>query len=114
IDKGRTWVKLSVTYDSSKVGPPTYADVNKIGEAYVKAAPERMLWEAIGRTRTRPPSLMMPGCSTFSPNGRRASPHAGVSWSRTRKFSTASRKPLEHLAWQRTGLRLSATVCLRS
>jgi predicted TIM-barrel fold metal-dependent hydrolase len=44
IDKGRTWVKLSVTYDSSKVGPPTYADVNKVGEAYVKAAPERMLW----------------------------------------------------------------------
>jgi predicted TIM-barrel fold metal-dependent hydrolase len=44
IDKGRTWVKLSVTYDSSKVGPPTYADVNKVGEAYVKAAPERTLW----------------------------------------------------------------------
>ena len=44
IDKGRTWVKLSVTYDSSKIGPPTYADVNKVGEAYVKAAPERMLW----------------------------------------------------------------------
>jgi predicted TIM-barrel fold metal-dependent hydrolase len=44
IDKGRTWVKLSLTYDSSKVGPPTYADVNKVGEAYVKAAPERMLW----------------------------------------------------------------------
>jgi len=33
-----------VTYDSSKVGPPTYADVNKVGEAYVKAAPERMVW----------------------------------------------------------------------
>ena len=44
IDKGRTWVKLSITYDSSKVGPPAYADVNKVGEAYVKAAPERMLW----------------------------------------------------------------------
>jgi D-galactarolactone isomerase len=44
IDKGRTWVKLSVTYDSSKVGPPTYADVNKVGQAYVQAAPERMVW----------------------------------------------------------------------
>jgi len=44
IDKGRTWVKLSVTYDSSKIGPPSYADVNKVGEAYVKAAPERMVW----------------------------------------------------------------------
>jgi D-galactarolactone isomerase len=44
IDKGRTWVKLSVTYDSTKVGPPTYADVNKVGQAYVQAAPERVVW----------------------------------------------------------------------
>jgi D-galactarolactone isomerase len=44
IDKGRTWVKLSVTYDSSKDGPPGYADVNLIGQAYVKAAPERLVW----------------------------------------------------------------------
>jgi D-galactarolactone isomerase len=44
VDKGRTWVKLSVTGDSSLVGPPTYADVNKVGRAYVQAAPERMLW----------------------------------------------------------------------
>jgi D-galactarolactone isomerase len=44
IDKGRTWVKLSVTYDSSKDGPPTYADVNKVGKAYVDAAPERVVW----------------------------------------------------------------------
>ena len=44
IDKGRTWVKLSITYDSSKDGPPGYADVNKVGQAYVKAAPERMVW----------------------------------------------------------------------
>jgi len=44
IDKGRTWVKLSVTYDSSQDGPPGYADVNRIGQAYVKAAPERLVW----------------------------------------------------------------------
>jgi len=44
IDKGRTWVKLSVTYDSSKVGPPTYADANAVGRAYVQAAPERLVW----------------------------------------------------------------------
>jgi D-galactarolactone isomerase len=44
VDKGRTWVKLSITYDSSKIGPPTYADVNKVGAAYVEAAPERMVW----------------------------------------------------------------------
>jgi D-galactarolactone isomerase len=44
VDKGRTWVKLSVTYDSSKDGPPTYADVTKVAQAYVQAAPERMVW----------------------------------------------------------------------
>jgi len=44
LDKGRTWVKLSVTYDSSKDGPPGYADVNRVGQAYVKAAPERLVW----------------------------------------------------------------------
>jgi predicted TIM-barrel fold metal-dependent hydrolase len=44
VDKGRTWVKLSVTHDNTKDGPPTYADVNKVGQAYVQAAPERMVW----------------------------------------------------------------------
>jgi predicted TIM-barrel fold metal-dependent hydrolase len=44
IDKKKTWVKLSVTYDSSKVGPPSYADVNEVGKAYVKSAPERLVW----------------------------------------------------------------------
>jgi predicted TIM-barrel fold metal-dependent hydrolase len=44
IDKGRTWVKLSSAYQDSKVGPPSYADVMGLAQAYVKAAPERMLW----------------------------------------------------------------------
>ena len=44
IDRGRTWVKLSSAYQDSKVGPPTYADVSKVAQAYVKAAPERMVW----------------------------------------------------------------------
>ena len=44
VDKGRTWVKLSVTYDNTKDGPPTYADVNKVAQSYVQAAPERMVW----------------------------------------------------------------------
>jgi predicted TIM-barrel fold metal-dependent hydrolase len=44
VDKGRAWVKLSVTRDNTKDGPPTYADVNKVGQAYVQAAPERMVW----------------------------------------------------------------------
>jgi len=44
LDKGNTWVKLSGAYQDSKVGPPTYADVNELAQAYVQAAPERMLW----------------------------------------------------------------------
>lgn len=44
VDKGRTWVKLSVTYDNTKDGPPGYADVTTVAQAYVKAAPERMVW----------------------------------------------------------------------
>jgi predicted TIM-barrel fold metal-dependent hydrolase len=44
IDKGRTWVKLSGAYQDSKVGAPTYADTIPIAQAYVKAAPERMVW----------------------------------------------------------------------
>jgi D-galactarolactone isomerase len=44
VDKGRTWVKLSVTYDNTKNGPPGYADITGVAQAYVKAAPERMVW----------------------------------------------------------------------
>ena len=44
IDKGRTWVKLSGAYISTKVGPPTYADSTAVAQAYVKAAPERLVW----------------------------------------------------------------------
>jgi len=44
VDKGRTWVKLSVTYDNTVDGPPGYADVTKVAQAYVKAAPERTVW----------------------------------------------------------------------
>jgi D-galactarolactone isomerase len=44
IDKGRTWVKISGAYIETKVGPPTYADASKVARAFVRAAPERMLW----------------------------------------------------------------------
>ena len=30
VDKGRTWVKLSVTYDNTKDGPPGYADMTRV------------------------------------------------------------------------------------
>jgi D-galactarolactone isomerase len=44
VDKGRTWVKLSVTFDNTKDGPPGYADITRVAQDYVKAAPERMVW----------------------------------------------------------------------
>jgi predicted TIM-barrel fold metal-dependent hydrolase len=44
IDKGKTWVKLSGVYQDTKVGPPTYADMSEVARAYLKAAPERMVW----------------------------------------------------------------------
>ena len=44
LDKGRTWVKLSGAYIDSKIGAPTYADATAVARAYVKAAPERLVW----------------------------------------------------------------------
>jgi predicted TIM-barrel fold metal-dependent hydrolase len=44
IDKGRTWIKLSGAYANSKVGPPSYPEATKIAQAFVKAAPERLVW----------------------------------------------------------------------
>src|SRR5258708_598237 len=40
----RTYVKLSGAYIDTKIGPPSYADATKIAQAYVKAAPERLVW----------------------------------------------------------------------
>lgn len=44
IDKGRTWVKVSGAYSNSKIGPPHYPEATKIAQAFVKAAPERLVW----------------------------------------------------------------------
>jgi predicted TIM-barrel fold metal-dependent hydrolase len=44
IDKGRTWVKLSGAYANSTVGPPSYPEATRIAQAFVKAAPERLVW----------------------------------------------------------------------
>lgn len=45
LDKGRTWVKLSGTvFHGGKPGSPTYADLTAIAQAYIRAAPERMVW----------------------------------------------------------------------
>ncbi len=44
LQKGKAWVKLSGAYMDGKVGPPTYADRTAIAQAYVKEAPERLVW----------------------------------------------------------------------
>lgn len=44
ISKGKTWVKLSGAYSNSKIGPPDYPEATKVALAFVKAAPERMVW----------------------------------------------------------------------
>jgi D-galactarolactone isomerase len=44
VDKGRAWVKVSGAYHDSKVGPPDYADTSAVARAFIKAAPERMIW----------------------------------------------------------------------
>ena len=42
--KEKAWVKLTGPYILSKVGPPTYADSTLIAKAYVKEAPQRLVW----------------------------------------------------------------------
>ena len=44
LENGRTWVKLSAPYETSKKGPPLYPDVGELAKALVKAAPERCVW----------------------------------------------------------------------
>jgi predicted TIM-barrel fold metal-dependent hydrolase len=44
MDKGRAWVKLSGAYSNSQVGPPAYPEAATIARAFVKAAPERLVW----------------------------------------------------------------------
>jgi predicted TIM-barrel fold metal-dependent hydrolase len=63
IDKGRTWVKLSGAYSNSKVGPPAYPESTKIAQAFVKAAPERLVWGSDwphpGVTTTKPDDALL-------------------------------------------------------
>jgi D-galactarolactone isomerase len=42
LDRGRAWMKLSGAYMIAK--PPDYAEAGAIARAYVRAAPERMVW----------------------------------------------------------------------
>lgn len=44
LDSGRVWVKLSAPYETSKAGPPDYADVGALAKPLLAAAPDRMVW----------------------------------------------------------------------
>jgi D-galactarolactone isomerase len=44
LERGRTWVKLSAPYETSRVGPPRYDDVTALASAIARANPERCLW----------------------------------------------------------------------
>lgn len=44
LQQGKAWVKLSGAYMYRKIGPPTYADAGTVVRAYVKEAPERLVW----------------------------------------------------------------------
>ncbi len=59
LDTGRTWIKLSAPYETSKVGPPHYDDVGALAKELVKKAPERMLW-ASNWPHPTPPAHLKP------------------------------------------------------
>jgi predicted TIM-barrel fold metal-dependent hydrolase len=44
VDRGNTWIKLSGAYHDSHVGAPGYEDSGELVGAWVRQAPERMVW----------------------------------------------------------------------
>jgi D-galactarolactone isomerase len=44
LDSGRTWVKLSAPYETSKSGAPRYEDVSVLARGLVARNPERCVW----------------------------------------------------------------------
>lgn len=44
LDQGKAWLKLSGAYVNTLVGPPAYPDATAVAQAYVTAAPERLVW----------------------------------------------------------------------
>jgi D-galactarolactone isomerase len=44
VQKGKAWVKLSGAHADTKIGPPTYADSTAVAQAFVREAPQRLIW----------------------------------------------------------------------
>lgn len=59
LDSGKTWVKLSAPYETSKVGAPRFDDVGALAKELVRKAPERMLW-ASNWPHPTPPAHLKP------------------------------------------------------
>ena len=87
IDNGRTWVKLSGAYQDTRTGPPTYADVSRVAQAYVKASPERMVWGSDWPHPTEKADAKPDDGVLFDlrPTGRLTKRCATASWSTTRR-----------------------------
>ena len=44
LDQGRTWIKLSAPYETSRQGAPTYGDVGLLARSLANRYPQRCLW----------------------------------------------------------------------
>lgn len=55
IARGRTYVKLTAPYDSSRTGPPDWADLAPLVRHLVRLAPERLVWASNWPHVTLPP-----------------------------------------------------------
>lgn len=44
VGSGQAWIKLSGAYLNTRLGPPDYPDATRIAQAFVKLAPERLVW----------------------------------------------------------------------
>jgi len=44
VDSGRAYVKIASPYDSSRSGPPDYADLAPLAALLVARSPERLIW----------------------------------------------------------------------
>lgn len=44
LDAGRTWVKVSAPYETSKLGPPHYYDVSTLARVLINSNPDRCIW----------------------------------------------------------------------
>ena len=44
LDRGKTWVKVSGADLITKMGPPAYLDASTVAKAFIRSAPERVVW----------------------------------------------------------------------